>query len=545
MKKKILALLLCSVMTASLAACGGSDNGGSESGGQSSAEASSPAGGEEAGGGESEAAGGEEAGGLVFELAAPEALPDTPFAHYTFDEGAGEAYTIVERDENNPGALDGATHGIKESADTLGYADGPVGQAIYLDGKHGLDLNLEATNTDAYTVSFWVNGDRFGTYGPTLCMGYNIGRAADAGNNVTWFNITQAEWGADSAKIFPIVWSRNEASDAQDGTDCWPWMYSWDDAVHGKNEWVMVTLVASGEVLEAKQGTDSVGNAFTTRTTCGAQFYVNGVKMYDSADNYNNNTYFEYTWDASLAPNIMKPDGAEFESWFGINYWDVIFKGFVDDLYVYDTALTPGQVASLYALGDPSVQSVAPELPEGGEEEPEPAEPTVPDHSAVVTTGTVVGATDCSTAFWTEFSDTVAVPSGESVTVNFTNYTSTINNWENFLVILQNVPDAHATDANADYKEYAVLRADNFGWGTGYDGIVTPECDWNWDTFKTDMDGAAVELTITNNGETADVVAVVTTAAGTVYNQAYKGIAIDGDLYYCLSVEKAFLDIQQ
>lgn len=130
------------------------------------------------------------------------------------------------------------------------------------------------------------------------------------------------------------------------------------------------------------------------------------------------------------------------------------------------------------------------------------------------------------------------------MTVNFKNYSSELNNWHNFLVVLQNVADVHSAADNADYKEYAVLRADNFGWGTGYDGIVTPECDWNWDTFLTDIDGADVSLTITNNGDSADVVAVVTTAAGNVYNQSYKGIAVDGDLYYCLTVECAFLDIQ-
>ena len=111
-------------------------------------------------------------------------------------------------------------------------------------------------------------------------------------------------------------------------------------------------------------------------------------------------------------------------------------------------------------------------------------------------------------------------------------------------MILQNVADVHSADTNADYKEYAVVRADNYGWGAGYENIATAECDWNWDTFKTDMDGADVELTITNNGDTADIVAKVTSAGGTTYNQSYKGIAVDGDLYYCLTVDGSFIDIQ-
>ena len=136
------------------------------------------------------------------------------------------------------------------------------------------------------------------------------------------------------------------------------------------------------------------------------------------------------------------------------------------------------------------------------------------------------------------------MPEGESVTVSFKNYSSQLENWNNFAVILQNVPDVHNADDNADYKEYAVVRADNFGWGAGYDNIAAAECDWNWDTFKTDIDGADVELTITNNGGTADIVAKVTSAAGTTYTQSYTGIAVDGDLYYCLTVDGSFIDIQ-
>ena len=514
MKKKVLALLLCAVMTASLAACGDNDEQPSDQGNNQENQQQ------------------QENDQQQQEEVTPEALPQA-FAHITFDEGANEGYKVVVNvDDGSVETPDGGAKAIVESSDVLGYADGPVGQAIYLDGKHGLDLNLEPTNTDTWTVSYWMNADRLGDAGPTLQMGYNIGRAADAGNNVTWMNVTQWGWGADGAAIFPLVWSRNEASDAQDGTDCWPWMSAFDDTVHGKKEWIMITVVASGEQQTGPAGA----------TTCGAQLYLNGQLVYDSADNYENHTYWEeWTWDATLAPNIMKPGSSEFESWFGINYWDIIYRGFVDDLYVFDTALTAGQVASLYALGDPNVNSVAPETVEA---EPEPEEPVAVDHSDVLITGTLVGAKDYSTAWWTAFSDITAVPSGESVTVNFVNWSNELENWFNFLVVLQNVDGAHSADDNADYKEYAVVRADNFGWGAGYEGIATATCDWVWETMKSDIDGASVELTVTNNGDTADVVAVVTTLDGTVYNQSYTGIAVDGDLYFCLTVDGSFIDLQ-
>lgn len=155
--------------------------------------------------------------------------------------------------------------------------------------------------------------------------------------------------------------------------------------------------------------------------------------------------------------------------------------------------------------------------------------------------GVIVGNTDCTTPFWSAFSDIFTIPEGESVTKTFKNYTDGVNNWDNFLVVLQTTPTGHSADDAEGYAEYAVLRADNFGWGTGYDGIVTPEGDLNLDTFTSDMDGATCEVTITNSGATADVVAVITTVDGTVYTQSYPGIVIDGELYACFTCEASYL----
>ena len=544
MKKKVLAALLSASMIMSLAACGGSDT---TDGGASSATPTDAPKATEAPADPTEAPKATEApteAPVATEepapagptLADPEALPETPFAHITFDSANKDAegyFPVTQVEKAADSANDGATFDIAPADAVVGFANGPVGECAYIDGKFGLDLNLEPTNTDAYTVSFWMNADRLATFGATLQMGYNMGKAADVGNNVTWFNVTQSEWGANSAKIFPIVWSRNEASDAADGTDCWPWMYGWDDSIHGKREWVHVTIVASGEEQAGPGGA----------TTCGAQYYINGAKVYDSQDNYLNGTYFEYTWDATLAPNIMEPGDSEFESLFGINYWDTIFKGFVDDLYVYDTALTAGQVASLYALGDPTVESVA---PEGA-----PVE-VAPEPVNVVPTGTAVGATDCTTGFWGAHSETWAVAEGETVSKTFINWHGNeAANWNNFAVVLQNVADAHGADANADYAEYAVVRADNYGWAgalnTGANlaelGWVL-ESNWSWDTFVADLQGATVTVSVTNNGATADVVCDVVAASGATYQQSYKNIAVTGDLYYCLTVDNCCLDIQ-
>lgn len=528
MKKKVFAALLSATMVMSMmTACGNepaqqpSDESTQESStveqsSEPAVESSEPA----AESSEPAAESSEEpAGGLAEAEPLPEAL-----YHFAMDGTDEGILTMIQSEDK--GGNTGATFGVVESSTyvdkegaeqpiVVQYADGPVGKCTYIDGNFGLKFPVEALNTNEYTISFWLNADRLSNYGPTLQIGSDMGMAdTDEGVAVKWINVTQTEWGANNAKIFPVVWDRNSE------TGVWPWVYAADDSIHGKKEWVLVTLVATGDQYNfADDGLDRIA----------AKFYLNGELAFDAAEG----TY------GGLAPDVLTADD-NFECLFGINYWDSIFKGFVDEVYFFDKALTDGQVASLFLEGNPAVESVA-EAPAEVENE---AEPVANDHSGVTTTGTVVGATDCSTGFWTEFSEVTEVPSGESVTVNFVNYTSGLENWHNFVVVLQNVADAHSADDNADYKEYGVMRADNFGWGGGYDGIATAECDWNWDTFKADMDGANVELTITNNGDTADVKAVVTTAGGTVYNQSYTGVAVDGDLYYCLTLENAFLDIQ-
>lgn len=461
-------------------------------------------------------------------------LPEA-FAHITFD-GEDEGYKAItngEKAENDP-LLDGANKSIVEAPDAqLLYGEGPVGKALYIDGTYGLDLGLKPTNTDVWTVSYWMNADRLSDYGPTLQIGYNMERA-DTAANVTWMNITQTNW---TPKYFPTVWSRNVASNAEDGTACWPWMAPFSDegAMIGKREWAMFTIVCSGEEQTGGNG----------QKTVGAQLYVNGELRYDSADNYENGTYFTYTWDATLAPNIMKPGDDAFEAYFGINYWDTIYKGYVDDLYVFDTALNAEQVKALYAMGNAALES-----PKGGpvaEEAAAAEEPAAPAVEVKIT-GTAVGAEDCTTGFWGAHSDIWAVPDGEFAGVIFTNYNAgeEAANWNNFNVVLQNTPTGHAPDQAEGYAEYAVVRSDNYGWGAGYDGneelVTTPAWEGN---LGPQLNGATIAVIVQKDGDKVNVGMFGDKADGGSYSQTYENIKADGDVYFCLVVDNCCLDIQQ
>lgn len=136
--------------------------------------------------------------------------------------------------------------------------------------------------------------------------------------------------------------------------------------------------------------------------------------------------------------------------------------------------------------------------------------------SAAAFTPSLVGLKDNTTAWWTVFSDDVKVPVGETRSFSFTNYTDGLNNWDNFVTILR----------NAAKGEYGVVRADNYGWGNGYDACqhdATGAADWaGW---LAAMNGAKVTVYVTNcNNGTADVQAVMKGTDGKTYTLYYLGI---------------------
>jgi hypothetical protein len=146
-----------------------------------------------------------------------------------------------------------------------------------------------------------------------------------------------------------------------------------------------------------------------------------------------------------------------------------------------------------------------------------------------------VGAPDCSTGWWGAHSTNIQVIGHQECTVNFTNYSSCANNWNNFVIVL----------CKADNTEYAVVRADNYGWGDGY-AACTPSMEngRDWDVWRPAMNGAKVSAKIVNNGDgTADIKVVMHGNNGVDYTQDYIGInTIDPDnFYFRFTVDSSYL----
>ena len=153
---------------------------------------------------------------------------------------------------------------------------------------------------------------------------------------------------------------------------------------------------------------------------------------------------------------------------------------------------------------------------------------------AVTPTPVSLGAEDCSTAWWTEFTKDMKIPAGETFEFNFTNYSSGAGNWNNYVLILR----------KADLAEYAVVRADNYGWGNGYAACTPIGTQGDWATWLATMNGAKVKMFVTNcNNGTADVQTIVTGTDGSVTVQNYLGInTIDpSDLNVAFTVDSSHL----
>ncbi len=140
------------------------------------------------------------------------------------------------------------------------------------------------------------------------------------------------------------------------------------------------------------------------------------------------------------------------------------------------------------------------------------AESTV---KAVTMSPSVLGAEDNST-MWTAptYTEFEKIALGQTAVIKFTNYSNLGGNWNNFLAVLR------SGDA-----EQTVLRADNWGWGAGYEASVKSDGQADWATWLAAMNGAQVTAYFTNCGNgTVDAQFIMVGTDGNTYNQYYLGL---------------------
>lgn len=120
-----------------------------------------------------------------------------------------------------------------------------------------------------------------------------------------------------------------------------------------------------------------------------------------------------------------------------------------------------------------------------------------------------------TSAWWTNFSADYKLQAGKKVQFKFYNYSNATNNWCNWALY-----GANKTHGVAGYIEYFGIRCDN--WNNTTKSGVGCVSNYVWDTFKNDMNGSLVDMTVeyAANG-IFKMTATITTTSKKVYNYSF------------------------
>lgn len=270
--------------------------------------------------------------GAVATTATSEAA-SAPKAKYTYNFNKADKNVVAvtrKGDDASAGTNTGAVP-KKDSKKKVLLKKGKNGKALYLDRTYGVQLTNMKLKASKYTISFWVKSDsNMSNYMPTFVAGSNF---LDE-NKVKWISITKTDWVGDSS---PIVWSHNEAKKQFPWTG--PWAGEANNVISQSGGWNHITAVVGGTYTDKKndikQGAtsgylDDPKEEYYQKSGPNVVIYVNS-KFYGTG--------------TCAAEDIM--DGKE-SAFLGINCWDVLFKGYFDDVQIYDKALTAAQVKAVY-----------------------------------------------------------------------------------------------------------------------------------------------------------------------------------------------------
>lgn len=158
---------------------------------------------------------------------------------------------------------------------------------------------------------------------------------------------------------------------------------------------------------------------------------------------------------------------------------------------------------------------------------------------------TRIGKADFTSDFDTDKSAPIQIQQGQRVTVSFRNYSNRESNWYNFALIL--------TSTKTGDTKKTIFRPDNWAGGSEDSSIyhldstqIGPPWGGDWSTFRTDMNGALVRLTVERTARTVNVAFSVLTAGGKTFSHQYLGLNTSSwgtELWMYLTVEHAYIDI--
>jgi arabinan endo-1,5-alpha-L-arabinosidase len=175
---------------------------------------------------------------------------------------------------------------IDTAGGAVSYTTGSVGKALILDGASGVKLANNLIVGNSYSISLWLNPSALTVYTSAL-----FGFAGDE----SWINLAP---GGLNGVADSLLWARSPFTDGVFGSTI------------PKDKWTHVVTVVD-------KGTLTV--------------YLNGKKA-NSISSY---------------PNVFS-SGSTSTFHLGVNYWDAPYKGMIDELKIFNEAISPSDVTLLY-----------------------------------------------------------------------------------------------------------------------------------------------------------------------------------------------------
>ena len=181
----------------------------------------------------------------------------------------------------------------KTGTGTASYAAGHDGQAVVLDGTNGVRLPDGLIGNYEYSVSFWANPAALTAF-TTAFFGAVNEQQPEGGDpsSVNWISVVPQGWDGNT-----MFWSGSE-----------PWF----DGVTGQ---LIPAMAWSHLGISVNRGLVKV--------------FING----------------EERFSAGNLTDMFTGNEGHFA--LGVNYWDIPFNGMIDELKIYDAALTAGEIRAL------------------------------------------------------------------------------------------------------------------------------------------------------------------------------------------------------
>ena len=190
---------------------------------------------------------------------------------------------------------------------TVGYAAGHDGQAVVLDGTNGVRLPDGLIGNYEYSISFWAN--------PAVLTAFTTAFFGAVNEQQTDGDPFSANW----ISVVPQGWDGN--------TMFWSGSEPWFDGITGE----LIPAAAWSHLgVSVNRGLVKV--------------FINGEERFSAG---NLSDFFT---------------GREGAFALGVNYWDIPFDGMIDELKIYDAALSAGEIRALdvdYTPSSELLQSAA------------------------------------------------------------------------------------------------------------------------------------------------------------------------------------------